>query len=81
MWWNGPGYGPMHGWWIMPIIGIICLLIVLLIVSRFFGGWGGFCGKPPTDRDNGIDELRKEIKALREELKELKEKDRKADKT
>ncbi len=83
MWWNGPGpgWGPMYGWWIMPLFGILFLLIVLFIVGRFFGGWGGFCGRPPADRDSGIDELRKEIKALRDEVKELKEKDRKADKS
>lgn len=74
MWWNGPGpgWGPMYGWWFMPIFGILFLLIVLFIASWFFGGRGGFCRRPPADRDSDIDELRKEIKALRDEVRELK---------
>lgn len=74
MMWNGPGWGPMYGWWIMPIFGIIVFVLVLFIVSRFFGAGGGFCGRPPTDRDSSIEELKKEIKALRDEIKELKNK-------
>ena len=75
MW--GPGWGPMYGWWVMPFFGIIFMVIVLLIVSRFFGG--GFCGRPPADRDSGIEEIKKELKALRDEISELKNKDKKAD--
>lgn len=79
MWWNGPGWGPMYGWWIMPIFAILFLVIILFIVSRFFGAGGGFCGKTPTDRDSGIEELKKEIRDLREEIRELKNKNKKAD--
>ena len=78
MMWNGLGWGPMYGWWIMPFFAIIFLVLILLIVSRFFGA-GGFCVRTPTERDNGIEELKKEIKALREEIRELKDKDKKAD--
>ncbi len=76
--WNGPGWGPMYGWWIMPFFGIIFFVLFLLIASRFFGG-SGFCGRPPADRDSGIEEIKKEIKALRDEIRELKNKDKKAD--
>jgi len=65
----------MYGWWIMPFFAIIFLVLVLFIVSRFFGGGGGFCGRPPSDRDVGIEELKNEIKALREEIRELKNKE------
>jgi uncharacterized membrane protein len=80
MWWNGPG-GPMYGWWFMPLFGIVFLLIILFIVGRFFQGWGGSCGRPPAGRDSDIDELKKEIKALRDEVRELKDKNKKVDKT
>lgn len=62
----------------MPFFGIIFLVLMLLIFSRFFSG-GGFCGRPPADRDSGIEEIKKEIKALRDEIRELKNKDKKAD--
>lgn len=68
----------MYGWWVMPFFGIIFLVLMLLIVSRFFGG-GGFCGRPPADRNNDLEEIKKEITALREEIRELKNKDKKAD--
>ena len=69
----------MVGWWIMPILGFLCLFIVLFFVSRFFGAGGGFCGRPPADRDSGMEELRKEIRALRDEVKDVKDKAGKAE--
>lgn len=76
MWWNGPGpgWGPMYGWWIMPVFGILFLLIVLFIVGRFFGGWGGFCGRRPAGPrdDEAFKELKKEIQELKEEIREMK---------
>ncbi len=74
MWWNGPGWGPMYGWWVMPFFGIIFLVLVLLIVSRFFSG-GSFCGRPPADRDSSIEDLKKEIQSLRREIRDLKNKE------
>jgi uncharacterized membrane protein len=67
----------MYGWWVMPVFGIIFLVLVLLIVRRFFGAGGGFCGKPPAGRDSSIEELKKEVQALRDDIRELKEKERK----
>lgn len=69
MW--GSEWGPMHGWWAMPFFGIIFLVIILLIVSRVLGG-GGICGRSPADRDRGMEDLQKEIQALRSEIRELK---------
>ncbi len=75
MWWNGPGpgWGPMYGWWIMPIFGIVFLLIVLFIVGRFFGGGVGFCGRPSAGQrdDEALKELKKEIQELKDEIREL----------
>lgn len=78
MWWNGHAWGPMYGWWIMPIIAIVFMVIVLFIVSRFFGGIGGFCGRKPMDNDESIKELKKEIQELKNEIRELKNISKKA---
>ncbi len=77
MWWNGPGWGPMYGWWIVPLFAIIFMVLMFLIVSRFFGG--GFCGRPPVSRDKDMEDLKNEIRALRDEVKELKAKNKKED--
>ncbi|MCC6345778.1 MAG: hypothetical protein IT388_01170 [Nitrospirales bacterium] len=75
--WNGPGWGPMYGWWIMPLFALVFLVIILFIISRFFGGAGGFCGRTPSDRslENEIREMRNDIREIREEIKELKRRD------
>ncbi len=75
MWWNHAGYGPMYGWWFMPIFGLLCMLVFVYFLSRIFGRNGGGCGpfNQNTSRDIlGQDELRDEIKALRREVGELK---------
>ena len=77
MWWNQAGYGPMYGWWLMPIFGLLCMLIFVYFLSRIFGRNGGGCGpfSQNTSRNNqGQDELLDEIRALRREVEELREK-------
>lgn len=74
MWWNGSEWGHMHGWWFMPIFGLVCMVIFIYVIGRIFGSSGGFCGRPFTGIDhNEINELRKEIHDLREELRALRE--------
>ena len=75
MWWNHAGYGPMYGWWFMPIFGLFCMLIFVYFLSRIFGRNGGGCGpfNRHTSRGNpGEDELQGEIGALCREVEELK---------
>ncbi len=77
MWWNHAGWGPMYGWWFMPIFGLFCMLIFVYVISRIFNRNGGCCGpfSQNTSRDNPDQaELLDEIKALRREVKELREK-------
>lgn len=72
MWWNGTGWGHMHGWWPMPLFGLICMVIFLYVVSRIFGR--GFCGGQSSMEDRrNTDELRREVHELRSEIKALKE--------
>ena len=72
MWWNGTAWGPMHGWWPMPLFGLICMIVFLYIGSRIFGS--GFCGRHhPIDDQRNIDELIREVRELRSEVKALKE--------
>lgn len=75
MWWSHAGWGPMYGWWIMPIVGLLCMLIFVLFISRIFNRDGGGCGpfSQGTPRDTQVDnELLDEIKALRREVDELR---------
>jgi len=65
----------MHGWWMfMPFFWIIFIIICVLFMSRFFGG--GFCGRGRSGHDSGIDDLKKEIQALRDEIKGLKDREK-----
>ncbi len=80
MWWNNAGYGPMYGWWFMPIFGLFCMLFFVYFISRIFGRNGGGCGSfnRNSSRNNpGQDELLDEIRALRCEVEELREKHKK----
>ena len=71
MWWNGPG-AMFGGWWFMPLFGIIFMVIFFYFIARILGG-NGFCARnePPVNQ-NGMDELRQEIRDLRAEIKVLR---------
>ena len=73
--WNYGGWGPMYGWWLMPIIGLICMLIFVYVISRINNRNGGCCGPliQGTPRENPQqDELLEEVRALRREVEELR---------
>ncbi len=70
-WWNGPA--PMWGmWWIFPLIGLVCIIVILFAISRFFGGGMGFCG---GRRHDEIDDLRREMRELKDEIANLRKKE------
>ena len=72
--WNHGGWGPMYGWWMMPVFGLICMAIFVFFVSRIFnrdGCRGPFNPGAPGDNQKE-DELLDEIKALRREVDELR---------
>lgn len=77
MWWNHAGWGPMYGWWIMPIFGLLCMVFVIFFISRISNRDGRGCapfgqGSPRDVR--GENELLNEVKALRREVDELRQK-------
>ncbi|MCF6188311.1 MAG: hypothetical protein L3J49_12670 [Desulfobulbaceae bacterium] len=74
MWWNGHGWGHMYGgWWLMPFLGLLCMLVFLYAVSKIFGN-GPFCHRPypPIDDHESINSLKKEIQELRREIHTLR---------
>ena len=72
MWWTGAGWGPMYGWWLMPLFGIICMVVFLYAVSIIFGR--GFCGRQSsTEQQRNIEELTREVRELRSKIKALEE--------
>jgi hypothetical protein len=73
MWWYGPP--PMWGvWWFFPIIGLIFLVFMCFVFSRFFGRRGGFC---ISRRDDEVEELRGEVRDLKSEVENLKKRENK----
>jgi hypothetical protein len=63
----------------MPIFAILFMVVFLLIIGRFFGSGGGFCGRTPMERpkeDESLKELIKEIRELKEEIRELRKEKR-----
>ncbi len=77
MWWNGSGWGHMHGgWWFMPIFGLLCMVIFLYVIRKIFGN-GSFCHRyhPQADDQESINSLKKEIQELRKEIKTLHDND------
>ena len=73
MWWNGQGWGPMHGgWWLMPVFGLLCMLIFLYAVFKIFGN--GSCRRPSprTDDQESLNLLKKEKQQLRREIQTLR---------
>ena len=78
--WNYSGWGPMYGMWFMPILGLLCMLIFVYVITRIFNRNGGCCGQsnqPPPPEDSRQDELLQEIQALRREVEDLREKQNK----
>ena len=75
--WNETDWGPMMhgGWWFMPLIGILFMVIVIFLLSRFFGTNGGMCRRHnrPEDVQDIFAEIRREIHELRMEIKELRD--------
>ena len=36
MWWNHASWEPMHGWWFIPLFGLIYMGIFLFFIFRVF---------------------------------------------
>ncbi len=65
-WWYGNASWPMWGWWVIPLIGMtLCILMCLFFRSRTTG-WH-CCGRDSA-RFKDLEEMKKEITALREEI-------------
>ena len=76
MWWDHGGWGPMYGWWFMPIFGLLFMLIFLYVMFRIFNrdrySYGPFSDRHPGSNQEQ-EKLREEVKALRREVKELRQ--------
>ncbi len=63
MWWHD-SWGPMYGWWFMPVFGLVLMVVFLFILARLFGAGGMGRGD--------ADETARQIEALRREVAELR---------
>ncbi len=72
--WSHEGWGPMYGWWFMPIFGLIFMAFFIYILSRIFNrdGYHGPFNQGDSKNNQKQDELLSEIKALRREVEELR---------
>ena len=78
MWWNHASWGPMHGWWFIPLFGLI-YMGVFFFIFRFFNqdrrGHGPFMhhlsqgNHKENELLNEVKELRREVAALQKNYK------------
>jgi len=74
LWGAGPWGAPMSGgWWIFPLLGLLCLVVMMVLCTRMMRGMmgGGMCGHGGRHvRD--ADDLRREVHELREQIQKLR---------
>ena len=74
--WDETYWGPMMfgGWWFMPLLGIVFMVVFMYLFSRFFSANGGSCSRHKQGEDlmKIFAEYRREIHELRMEIKELR---------
>ncbi len=58
------GFGPLF-----PVLMVICMVVMLAVAFRVFGGRDGRCG---FGRYDEVDELRKEVGRLKGEIEALR---------
>lgn len=69
-WWYGNASWPLEGWWVIPLICMaLCIFMCLFFRSRAAGG--RFCGWGGA-RFTDLEEMKKDIAALREEIGKTK---------
>lgn len=75
MWGPGPWGAGMWGlWWVFPLLGLLFMVVMMGACFRMMRGMmggGGMCGRG-GDHPSSMEDLRREVRALREEIKQLK---------
>ena len=69
-WQTWGGFG-----WIFPLVGMVMMIVMALLCVRMMGGLVGF-GCMEGHRGHGsdqVDDLRREIQALKEEVRKLRD--------